>query len=70
MDTSFNNVDRVYSGRPGCMCGCRGKYTNEGRGVKIMYNKVMNHPGVEMGDDYAFVDTGTRYLAVYFKRDR
>ena len=22
------DVDRVYSGRPGCGCGCRGKYTD------------------------------------------
>ena len=25
-------VDKIYSGKQGCMCGCRGKYF-EGRGV-------------------------------------
>lgn len=24
---NVNAVGKVYSGRPGCMCGCRGKYT-------------------------------------------
>ena len=23
----FTKVGKIYSGRPGCMCGCKGKYT-------------------------------------------
>ena len=64
------NVKTVYSGRPGCMCGCRGKYTTpeqSARSVKILFNKVMNHPNREVEDNCAFVDTGTRNLVVYFK---
>ena len=73
------NVQKVYSGKPGCMCGCRGKYSyaagctesqydevNE-RSVKIIFNKVMNDPKHKIEDGIAFVDTGTRSLVVYFK---
>ena len=74
------NVRKVYSGRYGCMCGCRGKYSyaagcaeseydevNE-RSVKIIFNKVMNNPARKVEDNIAFVDTTTgRSLVVYFK---
>jgi hypothetical protein len=73
------NVKKVYTGKPGCMCGCRGKYSytagcaesdydevNE-RSVKIIFNKVMNNPKHKVEDGIAFVDTDTRSLVVYFK---
>lgn len=79
MNTSLSSVTRVYSGKPGCMCGCRGKWTDASayaeagstvsdRSVKIMYNKVMNHPDVQLdaGANCAYVNTETRTLAVYF----
>ena len=73
------NVKTVYSGKPGCMCGCRGKYSyaqgcEEGyddqvneRSVKILFNKVMNNPAHKVEDNCAFVETDTRNLVVYFK---
>ena len=73
------NVQKVYSGKPGCMCGCRGKYSyaqgcEEGyddqvneRSVKILFNKVMNNPAYKVEDNCAFVETATRNLVVYFK---
>jgi hypothetical protein len=75
------NVEKVYSGKPGCMCGCRGKYSYapgcedradrddnvSARSVKIIFNKVMNHPKHKIEDNCAFVDTGSRNLVVYFK---
>jgi len=63
------DVKTVYSGKPGCMCGCRGKYTTpeqSARSVKIIFNRVMNNPKHKVEDGIAFVDTGTRNLAVYF----
>jgi hypothetical protein len=72
------NVQKVYSGKPGCMCGCRGKYSyaagcteseydvvNE-RSVKILFNKVMNNPAHKVEDGIAYVETDTRNLVVYF----
>lgn len=73
------NVQKVYSGRPGCMCGCRGKYSyaqgcEEGyddqvneRSVKLIFNKVMNNPKHKIEDGIAYVETATRNLVVYFK---
>jgi hypothetical protein len=73
------NVEKVYSGKPGCMCGCRGKYSYaQGRGdgkydvvnersVKILFNKIMNNPARKVEDNVAFVETATRNLVVYFK---
>jgi len=64
------NVEKVYSGRPGCMCGCRGRYTTpeqSARSVKILFNKVMNHPDRILEPGNAWLNTGTRNLVVYFK---
>jgi hypothetical protein len=66
------------------MCGCRGKWTDASayatdragagvsdRSVKIMYNKIMNHPDVKIDEDAncAYVNTDTRNMAVYFVED-
>jgi len=69
MNTSKQNIKRVYSGKTGCMCGCRGKYSEEGRGVSIIYSKVMNHPNVKFDEQSscAYVITDTRNMVVYFK---
>jgi len=64
------NVEEVYSGNRGCMCGCQGKYTTpeqSARSVKIIYNKVMNNPKHTVDGKCAFVKTATRNLVVYFK---
>jgi hypothetical protein len=61
------NVERVYSGKPGCMCGCRGTYSISQRSVKILFNKVMNNPAHKMDGNIAYVETATRNLVVYFK---
>jgi len=67
---TLENVEKVYSGRPGCMCGCRGRYTTpeqSARSVKILFNKVMNHPERIVEPGNAWLNTGTRNLVVYFK---
>ena len=61
------NVDRVYSGTHGCMCGCRGKYSTSPRSAKIIYNKVMKHPKHKVDGNIAYLETDTRNLVVYFK---
>jgi hypothetical protein len=70
MNTDKSNVVRAYSGKPGCMCGCRGKYFESGAGVTRTYNAVMNHPKVTVDRDAkcAFVLSNTgRNLVVWFK---
>ena len=60
MQVDISNIVKVYSGKRGCMCGCKGKYsyTVDGalhnspgydvnvneRSVKIIANKVLNNP--------------------------
>ena len=64
------NVERVYTGTHGCMCGCRGKYTTpaeSARSAKIIYNKVMKHPEHKVDGNIAYLETDTRNLVVYFK---
>jgi hypothetical protein len=67
MGISDLKIIKVYSGRVGCMCGCRGKwsYTAYGaenhspgydpnvneRSVKIITNRVTANPRAQLDDD-------------------
>jgi hypothetical protein len=77
---NVDKVARVYSGRIGCMCGCRGKYTyNEGvahedwqgkvnvRTVRLFTKQVLAHPNVKFEDNVAFVEEAGRIKVVFFK---
>lgn len=64
MQINLSKVYKVYSGRTGCMCGCRGKwscastapaddkrYTNvSDRSVKIVVGKLMREPMTKVED--------------------
>ena len=77
---NLNNVEKVYSGKIGCMCGCLGKYSyNAGakhedwqgkenvRSVKIMFNKVMKDPNKIVEGNVVYVEENNRIRAIYFK---
>ena len=82
-NTDRSNAYKVYSGKPGCMCGCNGKWTyttsarsdcgyeptRNDRTVSAVYNKVMAHPNKVVNDEvrYATVDINGRHYVVYFK---
>jgi hypothetical protein len=78
----ISNIAKVYSGRIGCMCGCKGKYSyNEGvaredwqgkvsvRSVKVMAKKVLTDARVVVEDNFAYVQDSERgtMKVVYFK---
>jgi hypothetical protein len=78
----ISNIAKVYSGRIGCMCGCKGKYSyNEGvaredwqgavsvRSVKVMAKKVLTDARVVIEDNFAYVQDSERgtIKVVYFK---
>jgi hypothetical protein len=78
----ISKVAKVYSGRIGCMCGCRGKYSyNEGvkhedwqgavsvRSVKVMAKKVLSDARVVVEQSFAYVQDTERgtMKVVYFK---
>lgn len=73
MSKLFNieNVAKVYTGKIGCMCGCKGNYRyNTGvahedwqgevnvRSVKIIAKKVMSDPNTNWDEsqEYCFVE--------------
>lgn len=81
MITTRQNVVKVYSGKPGCMCGCRGNWTysenaksdcgyeptrNE-RVVSRIYNAVMSNPDriTDVDAGCVYVN-GNRNMVVYF----
>ncbi len=72
MEMGLNDVVRVYNGKPGCMCGCRGKYSepaDNARSVKIMYNKIMNNPAkvVDEENGWVYVTDREKNQVIYFK---
>ncbi len=66
----YTKVTRVYSGRPGCGCGCRGKYYDDTRNikriVKAMYNNLSDATRIDYDNELAAVETDTRYYWAYF----
>ena len=82
MNTSRNNVLKVYSGKArSCMCGCFGNWsytsgakadcgyepTRNDRVVSRIYNKVMSDPSRQVDNDAGCVYVDTpRMMAVYF----
>ncbi len=68
-----DEISRVYSGTPGCCCGCRGKYTEVAdptRGAKSAVTQILNIMNkhlatvVEEGD-HLFLDLGSRWYIAY-----
>ena len=64
------NVKRVYAGRPGCGCGCLGKYWDDARNIRRVVNEMKRHVDddgarLDFAEDLAAVE-GTRYLWAYF----
>ena len=72
-NTTIENVQRVYNGKQGCMCGCNGNYTNNKATIKKTYDLVMNDPKretLDIGDAIA-VSSDTpngRTHVVYFNK--
>jgi hypothetical protein len=64
---------RAYSGRPGCMCGCNGKYNEGERARKMALTALLKNPESrvqmwkESGGDAGcvYVETATRNRVLY-----
>jgi hypothetical protein len=66
------NVDqtvRSYSGRPGCMCGCRGNYSFSVRARKIALKQLLSDPQCKLqiwrDEGCVYVQTATRNRVLY-----
>lgn len=81
---NVEDIARVYSGRPGCGCGCRGKYYDAPhKMVKRILNKLkgliedeaIDRDGRERGlgyqdeDGIFFYETDKRYYWIYLKKE-
>ena len=70
---TLEHTVRSYSGTPGCMCGCKGKYNEGERARKMAITALLKNPEVRVqawkpsGGDAGclFVDTPTRTRALY-----
>jgi len=75
-----SKIARVYSGKIGCMCGCKGKYTynagvpHEGwqgkenvRTVRMFTRQLMSNPAVKYEDNFMYVEENGRIKVAFFK---
>jgi hypothetical protein len=68
---------RAYSGRPGCMCGCVGKYNEGERARKMALTSLLKDPTVRLqtwkpsGGDAGclYVETATRNRVLYLTEE-
>jgi hypothetical protein len=66
-------ITTVYSGRPGCACGCKGHHTDSQRSKTLIANKIRAALedflpyDVELGVTYVSLETETRLLIAYCK---
>ena len=68
---TVNQTTRSYSGKPGCMCGCNGKYNEGERARKMAITALLKDPNVKF-DAWAadtegclYVVTATRNRVLY-----
>jgi len=72
MQIDINAIKQVYSGKPGCMCGCKGKYAKPAesmRSVKIIVGKLERNPETQYDAQAKcfYVQTPTRKLAAFLE---
>ena len=72
-----NLIEQVYSGKPGCCCGCRGKYSRSAAGIKAHVTRTnalfVTGEVTDIGirsDEGVFIETDTRYRNVYIRKDK
>lgn len=63
-----NRIEQVYAGKPGCMCGCKGRYSENPAQITRVYNILLNNiDQVVVEDDMAYLLTETKNYVIYFK---
>ena len=66
---AVNQTTRSYTGKPGCMCGCKGNYNEGERARKLAITQLLKDPRVRYGswgdEGAVFVVTATRNRTLY-----
>lgn len=71
---TVDQTTRSYSGKPGCMCGCNGKYNEGERARKMAITQLLKDPDVRLetwsgGEEGClFTRTKTRSRVLYLNR--
>jgi hypothetical protein len=71
---TLNETIRSYSGKPGCMCGCLGKYNEGERARKMAITALLKDPAVKFqawandSEGCLYVVTATRNRALYLNQ--
>jgi len=70
-------IDQVYTGKPGCCCGCNGKYSDSAAAIKshITRTNALLASGEVTDIDVSpgcgvFIVTHSRYRNIYIHKDR
>jgi hypothetical protein len=61
-----DEVEDVYSGRPGCACGCRGKYSKDPKSA--LWRSVLKRANEAITGGYAELWDGTTHDMIVFDR--
>ena len=77
MSLNVNHTTQSYSGKPGCMCGCRGTYNETERARKMALTSLQANPNVRLDmwsvngveEGCLFVETETRTRCVYLNAE-
>ena len=68
---NIDDVEKVYSGRKGCCCGCLGDYKDSPKAIKRMvnrFNKILDV--VEEGGNHLYIESETRHSIIYLKDNK
>lgn len=68
LNFTVDNVKESYSGKPGCMCGCVGNYSEKKSTAVRAFNRLVNDPSVRIDEEAKciYVKTSTRNNVVFF----
>lgn len=60
------DIAKVYSGKPGCGCGCKGKYWTDERNIKRIVGVMNARPeDVRFKDNTFYIEDDKRYFWAY-----
>jgi len=62
-------VKEVYNGKPGCMCGCKGRYSSNPSSIQRTINTLQENTNTQFDKDARcfYLETDTKMHAVYLK---
>ena len=65
---TLEHTTESYSGTPGCMCGCNGKYNRTARARKMAITAMLKNPDTRL-NDFGYVDSEGVAGCVFFETD-